>query len=93
MAFKGVLPSDLFDKYDCEGGAYKMQLDILIAMDINDKIKEATQDAKTDAKSAVARRDQRREKRKHLSDGGGVLKALRDSGVPIKGGSGDSVGE
>lgn len=93
MAFKGVLPSDLWDKYDCEGGAYKMQLDILVAMDINDKIKEATKDAKTDAKGAVARRNQRREKRKHLSDGGGVLQALRDSGVPIKGGSGDSVGE
>ena len=91
MAFKGVLPSVLWDIYDCEGGAYKMELDMLIAMEINDKISEATKDAKTDAKGAVARRDQRRKQRQYLSDGGSVIDSLRDSGIPIEGESGDSV--
>lgn len=89
MAFKGVLPSDLWEKYDCKGGAYKMQLDMIIATNISDKISEATSDVKTDAKGAVARRSQRREQRKYLSDGGDVLQAIKDSGMPIKGESGD----
>ena len=88
MAFKGVLPSDLWEKYDCEGGAYKMQLDMQVAMDINNKIADATQDSKTDGKSAVSRMKQKREQRKLLSNGGDLLQALRDSGVPIKGESG-----
>jgi hypothetical protein len=91
MAYKGVLPSDLWDRYDCEGGSYKMQLDMIVAAEISDKISEATRDAKTDAKGAVARRNQRREQRKYLSDGGDVLQAIKDSGMPIKGKSGDST--
>ena len=66
-----------------------MELDMLIAMDISEKITEASTDSKTDAKGAVARRNQRRSERKYLSDGGDVLQALRDSGVPIKGESGE----
>lgn len=66
-----------------------MQLDMIIATNISDKISEATSDVKTDAKGAVARRSQRREQRKYLSDGGDVLQAIKDSGMPIKGESGD----
>tara|TARA_Y100000015_G_scaffold38985_1_gene42381 strand:+ start:475 stop:750 length:276 start_codon:yes stop_codon:yes gene_type:complete len=86
MAFKGVLPSDLWVKYNVEGGRHLMDLDLLIAADINDKIADATKDAsKKDAKGAVARRDQRREQRKLLNNNNELLDILRDSGVPFIG--------
>jgi hypothetical protein len=86
MAFKGVLPSDLWIKYNVEGGRHLLDLDMLIAANINDSIKEATDNAsKTDGKGAVARRDQRREKRKLLNNNNELLDILRDSGVPSEG--------
>jgi len=90
MAFKGVLPSDLWLKYNVEGGRHLMDLDLLIAANINDSISEATKEAsKKDAKGAVARRDQRREKRKLLNNNNDLLNILRDSGVPVEGKSSD----
>tara|TARA_R110002096_G_scaffold12490_2_gene44944 strand:+ start:4297 stop:4572 length:276 start_codon:yes stop_codon:yes gene_type:complete len=86
MAFKGVLPSDLWIKYNVEGGRHLMDLDLIIAANINDNIKEATSQAsKTDGKGAVARRDQRRDKRKLLNNNNELLNILRDSGVPSEG--------
>ena len=86
MAFKGTLPSDLWLKYSVEGGRMLMEMDLIVAAEINDKISEATQKAKkTDAKGAVARRDQRREQRKLLSNNNELLDLLRESGVPSKG--------
>ena len=80
MAFKGVLPSDLWLKYNQEGGAYLMELDTLVALEINDRIAEATAKAekrnaattnsglkkidKDDAQAVIARRNARREARK-----------------------------
>jgi len=62
-----------------------MELDLLIASEINDKILEATDQAsKKDAKGAVARRNQRREQRKLLSNNNELLDSLRESGVPIE---------
>ena len=62
MAFKGILPSDLWLKYSVEGGRHLMEMDLIVAANINDKISEATKDAKNkDVKGMVARRDQRRE--------------------------------
>lgn len=84
MAYKGTLPSDLWLKYSVKGGRELMELDLIIASEINDKIAEATKDAKkTDAKGAVARRNQRREQRKLLNNNNELLDALRESGVPI----------
>lgn len=61
-----------------------MDLDLLVAADINDKIADATSKAsKRDAKGAVARRNQRREQRKLLSNNNELLDSLRESGVPI----------
>ena len=37
MAFKGVLPSDLWLKYNQDGGKYLMELDMHIAIEINEK--------------------------------------------------------
>lgn len=85
MAFKGTLPSDLWLKYSVEGGRHLMELDLLVAAEINDKISDATNKAsKKDAKGAVARRNQRREQRKLLSNNNELLDALRESGVPIR---------
>ncbi len=77
MAFKGTLPHDLWLKYNQEGGKYLMELDMNIAIEINDKIAEATAKAKAgsspsglrratadDAKGAVRRRNERRAARK-----------------------------
>ena len=83
MAFKGTLPSELWLKYSVEGGRHLMNLDLIVAAEINDKIKEVTKDAKkTDAKGAVARRNQKREQRKLLSNNNELLDLLRESGVP-----------
>jgi len=63
--FKGILPSDLFDRYNCEGGYWKLELDLLVANEIADQLNESVGDKKSskrkNAKSAVARRNQRRE--------------------------------
>ena len=72
MAYKGVLPSDLWDRYDCEGGNERMLLDIGVATDMQQRISEATENAKKDGKSMVARRNQRRAKRELLSDTQGI---------------------
>ena len=85
MAFKGTLPSELWLNYSVEGGRHLMELDLLVAADINDKIADATSQAtKRDAKGAVARRNQRREQRKLLSNNNELLESLRESGVPIE---------
>ena len=85
MAFKGTLPSDLWLKYSVEGGRMLMELDLIVAADINDKISEATSQAsKRDAKGAVARRNQKREERKLLSNNNQLLDLLRESGVPVE---------
>jgi hypothetical protein len=56
MAFKGTLPSDLWLKYSVEGGRRLMELDLIIAADINDKIAEVTNKAsKKDAKGRTSR--------------------------------------
>lgn len=84
MAFKGTLPSDLWLKYSVEGGRHLMELDLIVAANINDKISEATDKAKkNDGKSMVARRNQRRKQRKLLSNNTDLFESLRESGVEI----------
>jgi hypothetical protein len=84
MAFKGTLPSDLWLRYSIEGGLHLMELDLIVAAEINDKILDATSKvSKSDAKGMVARRNQRREERKLLSNNNELLDLLRDSEVPI----------
>ena len=85
MAYKGVLPSELWDKYDCEGGQERMTLDLLVAMDMNDKISEATQKSKKrfDGKGAASRLKQRREQRQLLNDNE-TLSLLHGLGLPVE---------
>lgn len=86
MAFKGTLPSELWLKYSVQGGRHLMDMDLIVAAEINDKISEATSEVKKrDAKGAVARRDQRREERKLLSNNMDLLDILSESGVPVEG--------
>jgi len=85
MAFKGVLPSDLWSRYDCEGGQLMLEMDLAVASEMNDRISDATKDAKKDGASMVARRDQRRQQRELLNNNTDMLKALRDANVPIVG--------
>jgi len=83
MAFKGVLPSDLWDRYDCEGGHQKLLLDLNVANEISDKIKEATDKAEKRTRSGkqmAARRKQRQAQREVLSDKQG-LDMLKSIGV------------
>ena len=79
MAFKGTLPSELWLKYSVEGGRRLMEVETIIG---NLAITEKS--GKGDAKGMVARRDQRREQRKLLSNNNELLDVLRDSGVPFK---------
>ena len=63
-----------------------MEMDMVIAAEINDKISDATSEAsKKDAKGAVARRNQKREQRKLLSNNMDLLDILSESGVPVEG--------
>ena len=94
MAFKGVIASDLWDKYDCEDGFHRLSLDLEIANEINTQISEASAKASkktnTDAAGAVARRNQRRKARKqHLSNTDDFFSAVEKAGVPVRKGGVD----
>lgn len=60
--FKGTTPSELYERYNDENGYYLLELDMVIAAEISDRIREQHEEAnkKMDAKRAVANRDQRR---------------------------------
>ena len=94
MAFKGVLPSDLWDRYDREDGWYRLQLDMHIAAEINDMVAEAHAKAEKghkgagDANAMVARRNQKR--KQYLSNTDDFFSAVEKAGVPVRK-SGDDV--
>lgn len=75
--FKGILPNQLFDRYDDENGYQRMEFDLHIAAEIGERIKEQTEEAnsKSKAKSAVARRKQRRHAAETISSEkmGGIM--------------------
>jgi len=85
MAYKGTLPSELWDRYDGEGGQERMSIDLLVAMDINDKINNATAKSKKkfDGKGMVARRNQKRQQRQVLNDNESVA-FLQGLGLPVE---------
>tara|TARA_R100000353_G_C6451901_1_gene181509 strand:- start:111 stop:377 length:267 start_codon:yes stop_codon:yes gene_type:complete len=85
MAFKGTLPSDLWERYDGEGGQERMTLDLLVAMDMSDKISEASTKAKKkfDGKGMASRLKQRREQRQLLNDNE-TVSLLKGLGLPVE---------
>jgi len=94
MAYKGTLASDLFYKYQGIDGNARLEIDLITAAEMGDRISKATKDAKGSAraKEAVAKRDKRRAARKQLSNTS-LFEMLSDSGVPIKDGRSEGVTE
>lgn len=76
-----MLPSDLFDKYDGEGGQIRLQYDLAIAAELSDRIREQTDEAKNkrDGKRAVAERNKNRAMRMSGKKLGEVLKGTFDN--------------
>ncbi len=82
MAYKGTLPSELWIHYSQPNGKHLLELDLNVAIDINDKIADATSKAQKksgrgglapltadDAKGVIARRNARREARRAYQEG------------------------
>ena len=92
QAYKGITASDLYMRYHEPGGKSRLELDLAVAAEMGDQIREATGESKVPAgRSMVARRNQRRSARKQaareaISDGD-ALQRLKDAGIiPNKGG-------
>ena len=85
MAYKGVLPSELWARYDCEGGQEMLLLDMGVASEIQDRISEATENAKKrkDGNAMAARRKQRQAKRQFLNDNEGI-DLFKSLGIPLE---------
>tara|TARA_R110002020_G_scaffold301418_2_gene516843 strand:- start:1185 stop:1460 length:276 start_codon:yes stop_codon:yes gene_type:complete len=58
-SFKGVLPSDLLEKYTVKGGMQRLEYDLAVLNEIHDQVKTAQGNSK-DGASMEARRKQRR---------------------------------
>ena len=85
MAYKGTTAVELWERYDCEGGNLKAQMDIMVAAEMQDRIADATTDSKSGlkggGKAANARRKQRQAKREELSNTD--LLGLLKTNVPV----------
>lgn len=71
-SFKGVLPSDLLEKYTIKGGMRRLEFDLAVLNDIHDQVKTAQGDSKADGASMESRKRQRRQARQDLTDDGAV---------------------
>ena len=78
-SYKGVLPSDLIEKYSGVGGWRRLEFDVATLGEIHDQIKESTESAKRDGAAMESRKRQRRAKRE--VDGGGLLDILKSHGL------------
>mgnify|MGYP001315409448 CR=1 FL=1 len=68
MSFKGISPGELYERYAVEGGQWNLEMDLLVAGEIAERVAESSNEAQTNAKRAVARRDQARAHRKQHSN-------------------------
>ena len=75
----------MWDKYDCEGGQELLTIDLLVAMEISDKINDATQKSKKkfNGKNMASRLKQRREQRQLLNDTE-TVSMLQGLGLPVE---------
>jgi|TARA_R100000084_G_scaffold42448_3_gene17319 hypothetical protein len=71
-SFKGVLPSDLLEKYTVKGGMRRFEYDLAILNEIHDQVKEAQGDSNKDGATMESRKRQRRQARQELTDDGAV---------------------
>lgn len=77
-SYKGVMPSDLLERYICEGGMMKLEYDLATLNEIHDQIKES-QPQNKDGASMEARRKQRRSKREASMGDDDMMQFLRDN--------------
>jgi len=72
------MPSDLLERYTCEGGMLRLDYDLATLNEIHDQIKESRPDSKSGA-SMEARRKQRRAKRSADMQDSEIVQFLRDN--------------
>ena len=77
-SYKGVMPSDLLERYTCEGGMLRLDYDLATLNEIHEQIKESQSDSK-DGASMEARRKQRRAARTATMEDSDVVQFLRDN--------------
>ena len=84
QTFKALTASDLYDRYHGQGGIHRLELDLAVASEISDQVKESVENSKSgsagNANSAVARRNQRRKARADAISDGDAVKLLKDGG-------------
>ena len=78
-AFKGILPSDLRLKYAVEGGRHLMEIDLVVASEISDRIAEQSDDKSPQAASRKARRAVEKRNQRRQMDSEGLREALSDT--------------
>ena len=84
QTFKALTASDLYERYDGQGGQHRLELDLAVAAEISDQVQEAVNKGKDKAggaNSMVARRNQRRESRGRAVSDDEAVKLLKDAGV------------
>ena len=79
-SFKGVLPSDLLEKYTVKGGMLRLEYDLAVLNDIQDQVAQAQGDSKKDGASMEARRKQRRNKAQASITDGEAVELLKQGG-------------
>jgi hypothetical protein len=80
-SYKGILPSDLIEKYNGFGGWRRMEFDLSTLGEIHDQIKEAHgTDNKNSGNSMESRKRQRRAQRSVEMEGAETLQLLKDGG-------------
>jgi hypothetical protein len=78
-SFKGVLPSDLLEKYTVEGGMNRLEYDLSVLNTIQDQIVEAKGDGK-DGAAMMARNKQRRSAQKQELSDSDAVELLKSGG-------------
>jgi len=81
-SYKGVLPSDLLDKYSVKGGMNRLEYDLACLNAIHEQIQES-QSSSGDGASMEARRKQRRQARETISDDDAIA-LLKQRGIPTR---------
>lgn len=79
-SFKGVLPSDLLEKYTVKGGMQRLEYDLAVLNDIHDQVKKAQGDSRKDGAAMEARRKQRRNQAQQSITDGEAIELLKQGG-------------
>jgi len=80
-SYKGVLPSDLIEKYSGVGGWRKLEFDVATLGEIHDQINESTKSSKKDGAGMESRKRQRRAQREAEIDGSELFGILKSHGL------------